>query len=234
MSAVTLHNEVLPKTEGTISAALVAAQSEMPMIGFDADNPFFRSRYASLGAVISGTNPVLKKHGLAIYQVPTTDGCTVSLKTTIMHASGQTLDGGTLSLEIGEVKGKALIQEIGSIITYFRRYAWASVCGVYSDEDTDGNTSKQQHGEAPDDSKPKKAVPTEKTRLWALNKLQAAPGQPNRDIFTAWLRFKGWGQEPEQWDLKHVVASIAGLQALAQEIAQWDIERHKPADDVPM
>lgn len=194
--------------------------------------PFFRSRYASLGAVISGTSPILKRHGLAIYQVPTTDGCTVNLQTTIMHSSGQTLDGGTLSMEIGEVKGKALIQEIGSIITYFRRYAWSSVCGVYSDEDTDGNSQKQQHGEQPEDSKPKKPIPTEKTRLWALNKLQAAPGQPNREIFTQYLRYMKWVPEkgePEEWKLGLVVASIDGLKALAQDVARWDEERHQPA-----
>lgn len=224
--------------QNTVCAALVAAQAEMPMIGFDADNPFFRSRYASLGAVISGTVPILKKHGLAIYQVPTTDGCTVSLKTTIMHASGQTLDGGTLSMDIGEVKGKALIQEIGSIITYFRRYAWSSVCGVYSDEDTDGNTQKQQHGEAPDDHKPKvpeKADAT--TRLRALNLLQSAPGQPNRDIFTAFLRQVKWVPpkgEPEDWALEHIPLTKKGLTLLGQEVSAWDIERHKPADEIPM
>lgn len=226
----------MSESNGKLSAALVAAQAEMPMIGFDADNPFFRSRYASLGAVISGTVPILKKHGLAIYQVPTTDGMTVNLHTTIMHSSGETLDGGTLSMEIGEVKGKALIQEIGSVITYFRRYSWASVCGVYSDEDTDGNTQKQQRGEAPDDHKPKKATPTEKTRLWALNKMLAAPGQPNRDIFTAFLEYRGWipkGGEPEQWALEHVTASIDACRALHAEIQQWDVDRHQPAEVTP-
>jgi hypothetical protein len=37
------------------------------------------------------------------------------------------------------VKGKTLVQELGSIITYLRRYSLASMAGVYSDQDTDGN-----------------------------------------------------------------------------------------------
>lgn len=229
----------MSEANGKLSAALVAAQAEMPMIGFDADNPFFRSRYASLGAVISGTTPILKKYGLAIRQVPTTDGCTVSVQTTILHASGETLDGGTLSMDIGDVKGKALIQEIGSVITYFKRYAWSCACGVYSDEDTDGNTSDQQHGKEPEPTKAKARVarpvemplPTAKTRLWALNKLQAAPGQPNRELVTQFFEYRGWiakGAEPENWPLDRVTASMAAVDLLSAEITQWDVDRHQP------
>src|SRR5690349_19222256 len=137
-------NGRLPGSESQdkVCAALAAAQAQMPAAAFDSNNPFFHSRYASLGAVIEASQPILKVNGLAIFQVPLTDGQTVSLKTRIVHASGQWLDGGTLSLPVGDPKGKSLIQEAGSIITYLRRYAWSSVLGMYADEDTDGGSNR--------------------------------------------------------------------------------------------
>ena len=55
-----------------LAAALAKAQAEMPVAVFDATNPFLKSKYASLGAVIQSSRPILAKHGLSLVQFPTT------------------------------------------------------------------------------------------------------------------------------------------------------------------
>ena len=49
-----------------------------------------------------------------------------------------------MTLATGSEKGKSNAQVAGSIITYLRRYSLASILGMYSDEDTDGNEPQPQ------------------------------------------------------------------------------------------
>ena len=120
-----------------LSAALSAAQGEMPVVAFDSTNPFLKNKYASLGAVIEASRPVLAKHGLAVTQLPTSEGELIGVETVLTHQSGQYLSNAML-MHPGDEKGKSRAQVAGSIITYLRRYAWAATLGLYADEDTDG------------------------------------------------------------------------------------------------
>lgn len=213
-----------------VSAALVKVQGELEAVGFDSTNPFFKSRYASLGAVISTSRPVLAKHGLAILQVPMVDDTVVSLRTTLVHSSGQTLDGGTMEMTIG-TEGKSQVQIAGSIITYFRRYAWASVLGMHAEEDRDGNDTP-----APKPSIPKANTtgePTPAFRLRALNRLQAAPGQSNRALVSDFFISKGWikrEQFVEDWPLSHVPRTAEELTALSEEIGRFEMQQRQPQE----
>jgi len=58
-----------------LAAALARAQAEMPVAVFDATNPFLKSKYASLGAVIQASRPILAKHKLSLVQFPISGGC---------------------------------------------------------------------------------------------------------------------------------------------------------------
>lgn len=99
--------------------------------------------YSTLTAVQDATVPGLSKHGLAIVQAASGNGKTVVLETRLLHKSGQWL-ATTISVpvEIRESnKGKKILsdaQAMGVAITYHRRYAWAAMCGVASEVDTDG------------------------------------------------------------------------------------------------
>ena len=53
-----------------LATALAKAQAEMPVAVFDATNPFLKSKYASLGAVIQASRPILAKHKLSLVQFP--------------------------------------------------------------------------------------------------------------------------------------------------------------------
>jgi hypothetical protein len=126
-----------------LSAALSKAQAEMPAIKFDSKNPFLKNDYASLGAIIAGARPVIAKHGLSVSQLTFGEEGVAGVETVLMHTSGEWISS-SISMPIGEEKGKSSAQVAGSIVTYLRRYSLASILGIYSDEDSDGNESKPE------------------------------------------------------------------------------------------
>ena len=138
-----------------LATALAKAQAEMPVAVFDATNPFLKSKYASLGAVIQASRPILAKHKLSLVQFPISgpnlglgngDGAQgltrptteyVGIESILMHESGEFVAERIL-IPLTEEKGKSKVQSAGSTLTYLRRYSWASILGMYSDEDSDG------------------------------------------------------------------------------------------------
>ena len=121
-----------------LSGALAKAQAEMPAVEKNATNPFLKNRYADLGAVIEAAKPILAKNGLSVVQMPVSLDNSIGVTTMLMHESGEWLEG-TIFLPIGDEKGKSVAQVTGSVITYLRRYSYASILGMYADEDTDGD-----------------------------------------------------------------------------------------------
>jgi len=203
-----------------VSAALVACQGELKPAAFDSQNPFLHNKYASLGAIIDVSRPVLLKHGLAILQVPQCDGEWVAIETSIVHTSGQTIHCGSVRLKLGEEKGKSAAQVFGSLTTYLRRYSWSSVLGIYADSDDDGNSAPKQQAQKQPPIKATKAF-----ALKALNNLNAAPGQSSRGLVEGFLRSKLWirgEQTPEDWDLDHVPKSPEEMRAVAGMVAEYE------------
>ena len=105
-------------------------QSEMEAITKDAQNPFFKSKYASLSAIIEDTRVPLGKNGLSYAQFPSGDA---SLTTILMHKSGEWISD-TYTMHPADNKP----QSVGSALTYMRRYALCAVLGL-AVEDDDGN-----------------------------------------------------------------------------------------------
>lgn len=120
----------------------------MPSIPFDATNPFLKNRYASLGSVIEHSRPILAKYGLSIIQPPINDGDRIGVESTLLHTSGEFITT-RFTLPLGDEKGKSLAQVAGSVVTYLRRYSWASILGLYADEDTDGEEAPKRPQDAP-------------------------------------------------------------------------------------
>lgn len=116
-----------------LAKALCNFQSKMGTVVFDANNPFFKSKYATLSAIVSKAKPILTDCGLAISQLTEGEG---GVTTILMHESGEFIYS-TLTLK--SVKDDP--QGHGSAITYARRYSYASILGIVSDEDDDGNES---------------------------------------------------------------------------------------------
>lgn len=125
--------------DSQLSVALVKAQSEMKNATLNKVNPHFKSKYADLAAVREATLKALTENGLAIVQsTALTDGGLV-LKTTLRHTSGESIES-VYPLPLNVDKPQAM----GSAITYARRYCWAAMCGISSDEDDDGNAAEDE------------------------------------------------------------------------------------------
>jgi hypothetical protein len=118
-------------TIGELAKALAQAQGEMTPASKDATNPHFKNRYADLASVWDACRAPLSKHGLAVSQLTARreDG-SVLLTTLLMHSSGEFV-GSYLSAKPSQENP----QVIGSILTYLRRYALASIVGVVADDD---------------------------------------------------------------------------------------------------
>lgn len=113
-----------------LAVALNKAQSDFMVAKKDAKNPFFKSKYATLNSVYEAVAPALLSNGFTIIQPIVGD----SVETTLIHASGQFI---TSSCPIVCAKQNDP-QAMGSAITYARRYSLASLLGVMTDEDDDG------------------------------------------------------------------------------------------------
>jgi hypothetical protein len=121
-----------------LATALSKFQGEIRTVGFDSSNPFFKSKYASLAALVKIASPVLSKYGLAVSQIMETES---AVTTILMHSSGQWISS---IISLKPVKDDP--QGNGSAITYMRRYSYASILGLVSDEDDDGNAASTKHG----------------------------------------------------------------------------------------
>jgi hypothetical protein len=107
----------------------------------DADNPFFRSKYADLQSVVEATRPSLAENGLSVVQI--TEGNV--LWTMLLHTSGEWIKGSIELKPMRQVKDTGWVesndpQSYGSCITYARRYAMAAITGCAT-EDDDGNAA---------------------------------------------------------------------------------------------
>ena len=124
-------------TIGELAKALAAANLEIVNPSLDAVNPHFKSRYASLGAIINAVRLPLARHGISAVQTVSTDGGAVGVTTTLLHASGEWMAETAMSA----LPDRATVQQLGSVITYLRRYALASITGIVGEDDDDGNAT---------------------------------------------------------------------------------------------
>ncbi|MGU3443312.1 hypothetical protein COC69_32090 [Bacillus cereus] len=118
-----------------LAKALVKFNSEVNKIAKDANNPFHKNTYATLDTIIDEVRPLLSKNGLSVMQIPSGDGQNVTLKTLLLHESGEWLESDALTMK--PVKNDP--QAIGSCVTYARRYSLAAFLSLNTGEDDDGN-----------------------------------------------------------------------------------------------
>ena len=72
-----------------LATALARAQAEMPVAVFDAQNKFLNNKYASLGAVIEASRPILAKYQLSLVQFPISDATGIGVESVLSHESGE-------------------------------------------------------------------------------------------------------------------------------------------------
>lgn len=122
-----------------LTAAWIKAKGEMGNVcEYDSKNPHFKNRFASLEATLTKINPVFSKHGLALSQWPSGN----QLINRLEHESGQWIMS---AYDISAIKKDP--QQMGSAITYARRYCAQAIAGICGGEDDDAEMA-MDHGVA--------------------------------------------------------------------------------------
>lgn len=136
----------------SLYAKLAAAAAKMENPKFDSTNPHFKSKFASLGAVIAAIKPALAEEGLMFLQ--TCEGQSVDpwLATYVYD--------GTAKVELSRVplamSGDP--QKQGSALTYAKRYGLCAAFGLVGEEDDDANRASEKPT-APQNGAPKASTP---------------------------------------------------------------------------
>ena len=133
------------QTLGKLFSAISLAQPKIvaPMFDKEAKIPMkkggmFKFKYASLNAVQSALKAPLCENGICYMQFPNSNGTKVSVETMVGHSSGEWISRiFTLTASSSDVK------EIGSCVTYAKRYALAAIFNLTPDEDMDASAVSQ-------------------------------------------------------------------------------------------
>lgn len=136
-------NDMSPSI-GKLADALSKAQSQMEYAKKDANNPFFKSKYADLTSVAEACRVQLAANNIAVTQTTTISETGAPLLiTTLMHSSGEWIRGFMPILA-----SKADAQAFGSALSYARRYALAGIASVCTSDD-DGETAVGRGAQSP-------------------------------------------------------------------------------------
>jgi hypothetical protein len=95
-------------------------------------------RYADLADILKVVQPRLAAHGLAVMQFQQPDNGGILIRTRLCHASGAYVDSPGLWMPAG---GKP--QDIGSSLTYGRRYDLCATLGIAPEDDDDGQRAQK-------------------------------------------------------------------------------------------
>ena len=132
-----------------LTAALSKAQGVMENAPMNKTNPHFKSKYADLAAVVDSVRDPLSKNGLAITQTMEIREGGIVLITTLWHTSGQWI-ASEYPLPFA-----ARPHEMGTLLTYARRYSLAAMVCNSADEDDDVASAEKAPRSAAFNANPK-------------------------------------------------------------------------------
>lgn len=218
-----------PGGHGSLAAALVAIQAELPKVpkSNTATIPGknggagYSYKYADLGDVTDAALPLLTSHGVAFTCCPRiTPSGSYELVGYLVHVSGEQMEGAL------PLFGRQA-QELGSAITYGRRYLLGTMTGLVTDEDEDGSiaaAAKERAQPAP----PPWNGPSTQQLLDRLAALAIEQGTTDEAMSAKWRERHGGlsldamaGLDP--WDLQPLIGSIE----------EWIASPKNPANQKP-
>lgn len=140
-----------------IDANMGKAQETMPNPDLDGVNPQFKSKFTTLPNGLGVAKQHLSKHGISVYQATRIEGDILMLDTRLA-CKGQWIEA-----EYPVCRFPAKPQELGSALTYARRYSLFSLVGIAGEQDDDGNAANATPTEAPKrETKPSKDFTAER------------------------------------------------------------------------
>lgn len=138
-----------------LAAALAKAQAAITNADMSQTNPGFGNKpYADLSDVWEACRAPLTANGLSIVQLPRSDGQKITVRTKLLHSSGQ-----WIQTDLTATAQQNTPQAVGSVITYLRRYSLAAMVGVAPKGDDDDGESGEGRGA------PRNAAPAQRQAL---------------------------------------------------------------------
>jgi hypothetical protein len=157
-----------------LAKALCNVQKEALSAIKGTENKFFKSKYADLNAVWTVAKKPLTDNGFSVTQPTRIDpnNGTFFVETILMHDSGQWIKGQYLIKPDKETP-----QGYGSAMTYARRYSFAAIVGVVTEDDDgeggmdrDKEKKELEKKKKEEDNKPDPSVMTVTQRTEIINK----------------------------------------------------------------
>lgn len=141
----------MTETPQTLAQALVDFQAHLPKVAKN-HTAVIRGKngeagysytYADLADLSDAATPVLAEHGLAFTCAPRlTPAGSYELVGILTHLSGETMEGAL------PLQGRTP-QELGSSMTYMRRYLLGAMTGIVTDDDDDGARAQSAQATTP-------------------------------------------------------------------------------------
>ena len=119
----------------TINTKLLEFQKKIGIIKKDSKNPHFKNTYASLTQILSEVKPLLNECGLILIQPISLEGVGTTI---IDFETGEKIE------TVISLPTNLSPQQLGSVITYFRRYTLASLLSLEIDDDDAQSTVVKQ------------------------------------------------------------------------------------------
>ena len=196
------------------------------------ENPFFKSKYADLSAVLAATRKQLAQHGISLRQWPYTEDGKVGI-TSRLCCQGE-WEESECSIPL---TGKQDAQAVGSALTYIRRYATQSILCVAAESDDDANAAVVQKTKAAEKRfEDARISPVNVREFWK----EARKTGHSNDQVAAYLAELGYKQTEEikqseydgavEWARKPVSVTEDILGALNESL---DMARAKKAATAP-
>jgi hypothetical protein len=150
----------------------------------------YKYKYADLGDIIDTIREPLKKHGLSYIQNPVRNdkGDLEGVYTMLLHESGEYMIFDPVPIRAG---ANATPQQVGSALTYARRYSLTLALGIAADEDDDAASAT--HGGNHDVDTNKKT----NTKQQPRNNQPAAQKQGNGEL-DAYKELAEQNQKPQE------------------------------------
>lgn len=112
--------------------ALSDLQNSITKVVKNTDNPYFKSKYADLNALFEQAKPLITEKGFVLIQVVRGS----QLHTELVHLE----TGESISGDMDLLTTKPDMQQLGSAITYARRYSLLAMLNIETVDD-DGNSA---------------------------------------------------------------------------------------------
>lgn len=203
---------MMSETIGELTKGLAKFHSQLKQPKLNSENPFFHKNYLDLTGLQSAVDEAMKGTGLSYIQLVAGSNGQPTVRTVILHESGEFISSDTLQLR----PDKTNPQGQGSAITYAKRYQLGAMFGISGEADDDGeaatNHQAQNRMYQQRQQPARQAVPRQQRQQAAQQPRQQAP-QPNPEE----QQLKGLRQEYANV-LDELVAQGAQKDAIDNEV----------------